>query len=959
MKTSGGPMETAAFLGILGLGYIFQNKDKKPTKEGFKNQVNSTEYEPIPPGESVTKVPAIRPAKIPVNAAAGELDIMYSYPAEKTWPSEPKPEKKPRLFEYGFPQSYVDTIQKDVKLETGSVEKTPVLAKEKKVFVSPLTGLPMKPEEFTHANMVPFFRGNLKQNMSDTANRNILDNHTGGGFFQQKKREIGAMFDQTKEPTGVPFGSAIATDFMQDRVVAPTNRAGERPFEQVRVGKGLGEGFTSNPSGGYQQANALDYARPRGTDELRTANNPKLTYKGVAIPGANFITKPGAIGEVRKHLPDKFYINEKGERNFTTTGANLKAMERPVEVLRNTTRPETTKEYEGPAKSQDYNATYTVPSTRAPMVKQHGTWGYRNANATSYFDKNVDSDQNDYGKASIEIRPNERYFTGERSQTLNPKPQGTGKVALPLQDGPRQTRKDEMLGNPNQAGYLNVGAGGVGKGPAYDPNDTARTTIKETTIDNDYLGNAAGPLKLAVYDPNDVARTTIKETTIDNEYVGQVSGPVRLAVYDPNDVARTTIKETTIDNEYVGQVSGPVRLAVYDPNEVARKTIKETTIDNDYLGQIAGPNKSPAYDPNDVARVTIRETTIDNDYLGTVAGPIKQTVYDPTDTARTTIKETTVDNDYIGTASGPQKLTVYDPDDIARTTIKETTIDNGYMGIMSNKESQKQRVYDPDDIAKLTQRNTIENFDTTRNFSRSDNPDKPYLPFTDIARVTDREELSAKSEYYGNSDPNYPKNMVNPFTDGARLTQKAAISANSAYTGSGYAEDKKPLVSPFVDGARKTQKSEISARSAYTGSAGTANAKAPRDAKAERAMRQYAQKENVAKGRAPAGNIAVFNGEDYMNVKHKKIESDYINDRNPNVNRVLGMPPSDDIIGKMKPRVVLKMDVSKDRMEPVIVSGLATNPYVIPLQNVAKEIADGKVLYGKNAAASINAYRSS
>ena len=27
MKTSGGPMETAAFLGILGLGYIFQNKD--------------------------------------------------------------------------------------------------------------------------------------------------------------------------------------------------------------------------------------------------------------------------------------------------------------------------------------------------------------------------------------------------------------------------------------------------------------------------------------------------------------------------------------------------------------------------------------------------------------------------------------------------------------------------------------------------------------------------------------------------------------------------------------------------------------------------------------------------------------------------------------------------------------------------------------------------------------------
>lgn len=883
-------METAAFLGMLGLGYMFQDKQNKSKKEGFTSKTNDTRYESIAPGQAVKQPPLTREAKLPFNTSAGELDIMYAYPSSKTLPSEPKPEKRPKLFDYGFPQHYVESIQKEVKFDTSTYEKTPILVNEKK-FVSPLSGMEMKPEEFTHANMVPFFRGNLKQNMSDVASRNILDNHTGGGFFQQKKREIGPMFDRQTEPTGVPYGSEIATDFMQERIVAPTNRAGEVPFQKVRVGKGLGEGFTSNPSGGYQQANSLEYARPRGTDELRTANNPKMTYKGVAIPGANFITKSGAIGEVRKHLPDKFYINANGERNFTTTGANLKAMERPVEVLRDTTRPETTKEYEGPAKSQDFNATYTVPSTRAPMVKQAGSWGYRNANATAYFDKNVDSDQNDYGKASIEIRPNERYFTGERGQTLNPVPQSGGKGTLPLQDGPRQTRKDEMLGNPNQAGYLNVGAGGVGKGPAYDPNDIARKTIKETLIDNDYLGGVSG-------------------------------GPLKQTVYDPNDIARTTIKETTVDNEWVGGVAGPIKLTTYDPNDVARKTIKETTIDNDWLGGVSG-------------------------------GPLKQTVYDPLDTARTTIKETTVDNEWLGGVSGgPLKLTVYDPDDVARTTIKETTIDNGYVGIISNKESQKLTVYDPDDIAKLTQRNTIENFDTTRNLARADNPSKEYLPYSDIARVTDREELSAKSEYYGNSDPNYPKRMVNPFLDGARLTQKAAITANSAYTGSGYSEDKRPIVTPFLDGARKTQKSEISAKSAYTGSAGTANAKAPRSEKAERAMRQYAQKENVAKGRTPAGNIAIFNGEDYMNVKYNKIESDYINDRNPVVNRVMGMPPSDDIIGKMKPRVVLKLDVSSDRMEPVMVSGLETNPYVIPLHTTAKQIGDKKVVY-ENGAASI------
>jgi hypothetical protein len=822
-------METAAFLGMLGLGYIFSNKQKEERKEGFTGKkLVEANYESIAPGQVVKQPPKTREAKIPLNNTTGDLDIMYTYPYKQSIPSEPKPERKSWYFDYNVPQTGTDSIVKDVMLDNTQYEKTPVLAKEKTQFISPLSGLPMKAEEFTHANMVPFFRGNLKQNMSDTANRNILDNHTGGGFYQQKKQEIGAMFDLQKEPIGVPFGSEIATDFMQERVVAPTNRAGERPFEQIRVGKGLGEGFTSNPSGGYQQANALDYARPRGTDELRTANNPKLTYKGVAIPGSNFVTKPGNIGEVRKHLPDKFYINENGERNFTTTGANLKATERPVQVLRDTTRPETTKEYEGPAKSQDYNATYTVPSTRAPMVKQAGSWGYRNANATSYFDKNVDSDQNDYGKSGIEIRPNERFYTGERGQTLNPKPQSTGKTTMPLQDGPRQTRKDEMLGNPNQAGYVNVGAGGVGKGPAYDPSDVLRTTIKETTIDNDYLGLTVGPLK--------------------------------------------------------------------------------------------------------------------------------HTVYDPTDTARTTIKETTIEGDYIGGASGPKKLTVYDPDDIARVTIKETTIDNGYLGIISNKEGQKLPVYDPEDVARITQRNTTDNLDYNRNFARADNPDKQYLPFTDIARVTDKEELSAKSEYYGNSDPNYPKRMVNPYLDGARLTQKAAISANSAYTGGGYAEDKRPLVNPHMDGARKTQKAEISAKSSYTGAAGTANAKAPRSEKAERAMRQYAQKENIAKGRAPAGNIAVFNGEEYMNVKHNKIESDYINDRNPVVNRVLGMPPSDSIIGQQRPRVTLKLDVSKDRMEPVMVAGLETNPYTIPLHKVSTEISNKKVVFDERQSATIKSF---
>jgi hypothetical protein len=880
-------METAAFLGMLGLGYAFS--EKKQTKEGFEVQyepVTNTpnNYSSIVPGVAVKQPPLKYEAPLGVRrTAAKDLDLMYNFPASSRIDSEPNPDKQGGYLGFpvpsasSVPQRPSDAVISNVRQNTSGQEKTPVLTKEKTI-ISPLTGLAMKPEEFTHANMVPFYRGNLKQNMSDTANRTLLDNYTGGGVIQQEKREQGPMFEASRAPTGVPYGSEIATDYMQERVVAPTNRASERPFEQVRVGKGLGQGFTSLPSGGYQQADALHYARPRSTDELRTANNPKLTYEGRVVKGAHFVTAPGKLGEVRKHLPDKFYLNKNGERNFTTTGANLKATERPVQVLRETTRPETTKEYEGPAKSQDFNATYTVASTRAPMVKQAGSWGFRNADSTSYADKDTEKDQNDYGKAGIEIRPNERYFTGERGQTLNPKPQGTGKVTMPLQDGPRQTRKDENLGNPNQAGYFNTGNT---RGPAYDPNDVARTTIKETTLDGDYMGTASGPLKLTTYDPDDIAKTTIRETTEDSDYVGAVAGPAKLTVYDPDETARTTIRETTEDSDYVGGVAGPVKLAVYDPDDVAK----------------------------------------------------------------TTIRETTEDDDYVGVASGPVKLTVYDPDDVARTTIKETTEDNGYVGIASPNMPTQLTIYDPEDVAKTTIRNTTDNFDYTRNLKRADNPEEGYVPYSDIARVTDREALSATSEYFGNADSEVPKEMVTPFPDGARKTQKASISAKSAYTGSGYSEDKKALVNPYLDGARQTQKAAISAKSSYTGAAGTANAKAPRSSAAEQAMRQYPQKENIAKGRAPAGNIAVFNGEDYVNLKYNKIESDYINDRSPVVSRVLNDPPSEAQLGLMRPRAVLKLDVGMERNAPEVVEALETNPYVIPLRPTAAKASAGELAY--------------
>jgi hypothetical protein len=68
-------------------------------------------------------------------------------------------------------------------------------------------------------------------------------------------------------------------------------------------------------------------------------------------------------------------------------------------------------------------------------------------------------------------------------------------------------------------------------------------------------GPDGGAPSVTVWDPNDVARTTVKETTIDWNYKGiasSASAPNRLKVYDPSDIAKPTQKAQLSNRQYYG-----------------------------------------------------------------------------------------------------------------------------------------------------------------------------------------------------------------------------------------------------------------------------------------------------------------------------------------------------------------------------------------------------------------------
>lgn len=553
-------MESLAFLGLLGLGYMAAPKKESDSPEGFQTQIKPTTAQAIP-----VSTPPMREVG---RSLSGDLDLQFRLPSTgKLVSSDPNPSKMQGNAFKAASNVVAPSAPEAVTGGTGvtRLQQRPdniEAATARPGFVSQLTGIAFGEGEFKHNNMVPFFRGQVKQNLYEGANRQMLDYQTGADSLGFAKREQTPLFEPTKQPLGNPFGLESTTGFVEDRMVAPTNRANELPVETIRVGPGLNQGFTHIPSGGFQQQAGEDFMIERipRTNDLRVATNPKLTYAQPVVEGAHFITTSGTaetVGEVRKYTPDTFYINEKGERNFVTTGADLKAAARAAQVLKTTTRMDTTTEYAGIAGQAEGGATYTVGAAKAPLVKQHGPFGFRNADASSYFDKNTDAEQNDYGKSGVEILPNERFYTGERVHATNVNDQGQA-VSLPLQDGARPTRAEELIENFRGTGnFTAIGGGGMAEKPTmYDPTDVARTTIKETTIDNDWLG-VAGPggaqPKLTVYDPNDVARTTIKETTIDNDWLG-VAAPnqaQKLTVYDPDDIARVTGRNTLDQVEWV------------------------------------------------------------------------------------------------------------------------------------------------------------------------------------------------------------------------------------------------------------------------------------------------------------------------------------------------------------------------------------------------------------------------
>jgi len=477
---------------IIGLGYLYiiSNQSKKSDfskkeLEGFKNDGNNLPNIDIPdrnyPDETVSNL---------------EQDITNSLSINNK-------------FDSGKKGVYTD---KFFNQNTNYQRTAPTTEQESTRYVA-LSGQSVDIDYYRHNNMQPFFGSKSHTGGNINATESTLDNYQGSGSQHISKKEISPMFEPGTN-LQYTFGTPNQSDFIQSRMNPSMKMTGVKPFDDIKVGPGIGLGYSDQGVGGYNSGMlARDMWRDKTVDELRVNNKQKasgLSSLGYEGPAYSHITQRGDIGIQEKNHVETMY--ELGpERHFTTTGNKTAPTYRSIEIERETSRQNTTQEYAGVAGKN--NLQYIKGEYMDSHNQQLGQVQYTPAYASNTGLAN----DTDYGNKSFKSYPNNRDYSNN-SNYYGIVGSAIGASIAPILDILRPSRKENVIGTMRP--YQNPKSA-VENSYIFNPADTLPATMRETTENSKYHLNVnsnqqGGAYKVTDHQPIHNER----DTTTDFYYAG-------------------------------------------------------------------------------------------------------------------------------------------------------------------------------------------------------------------------------------------------------------------------------------------------------------------------------------------------------------------------------------------------------------------------------------------------------
>lgn len=623
-------------------------------------------------------------------------------------------------------------------------------------------------DQLTHDNMMPYFSfktGYGTNDLLDKTGMNEKRELFTGNLTDtwHKKKEIPRMFTPVGDLSYV-YGTPIRPEGEESRY--PTGRffQNELLADPLRVTPGLNLNYDEIGTQGYFD---MVRALPKTVDELRTSDNPKITYEGRIIDGMKGEAR-SVQAPVISYRPDGFKVTTEADL-LPTSDLNKGPKTRDNYIMKEQSRPEQQIEYTGGAYSSSESVGQNVPESMRPKVKYSAKPIFtlpkplqKFARTETQFNPNLNSYEN---QATI------RSTTGQ-TEHFGPVTNTSGMTTYAnQQDVARSTIKETTASEPQK--FTFVGPNTM-RGTVHNM-DIANPTIKETTIENKLNPYAVSLNTMQRVYVSDVMKPTIKETTeqaivpsniasdnhniyanwSDNQKITMkqttVEIPRNTEVFaigqsqrTPNyqDLARNTIKETTVAIPQQTVVT-PVNQQQRAPNcqDLAKTTLKESTVQIPYqtmVTPVGQSQRTPNY--QDVTRTTLKESTVQIPYQ-TMVTPVGQSQRTPNyqDLARTTMKESTVEIPYqtmVTPVGQSQRTPNYQ--DMARTTVKESTVQIPYQTVVTA-VGQSQRAPDYQDTARTTlKEETVQIPHNT--FAVGVNQSQRAPNYQDLARTTIKEE---------------------------------------------------------------------------------------------------------------------------------------------------------------------------------------------------------------------------
>lgn len=664
--------------------------------------------------------------------------------------------------------------------------------------------------DMSHANMLPFFRGSLKEVNADRGINSTLETYTGMPVNFFRKQEARSFFPPSMDIT-YTAGAPVQVAQIMKHIVPPQAHNNYFPIESVRVGPGLNKGYTNTPSGGFQQPDANTYAKAPTIDQLRVGSQKQSTYTIEPTIGLKEIKMVHEPPLMCKNRVERFY-EKNADSWFITTGSRV------MDTVRSAIAPikrfnPSWRYFEslGPA-----GTTNTSKLTIRSAVRKSTKLTFAKISPSKYgmistMIKNAKGIAFDH--ATNLCVKHKKTFADSRRDVLINLTSAVKSLVSPFTDPLKATRKyfPSVYRNPRLFGQLQRTL--PPKSVSRNPYCAARKTIKQTTIDASPWANITEFWKKPSIIQTSALRTTLKQTQFHSTILSNLNSTNKPQIY-VEDIPKSTIKQTLLQQFDTTNVSSFPRGTIPDMNPMKR-TVKETTnlpsdVTNIHsfpkttVGTSAPPitlkesiiqpseqlnmvsfNKTTVY-VDEQAKPTIKENVSQLPITGLVSHP-KTQVYTIDHPLETIKQQTTQDTLPHSIVTGDKHSYVIDGNQSAKTTTRNTVPQSDENVNLIGVCEMAATVYDPNDRPAVTQKETLESMGRVNaNINAVERANAAYVNENFIMKPTNK-ETTCDIPYYGQASKNYADAYL--VTDATAKPTNKQYTSDNAYFGTAINQD--------------------------------------------------------------------------------------------------------------------------------------------------------------------------